>query len=1050
MSNRPQGLESGTLPAARFVSAKPAELEPAQAPKRQAGPGIARRSQLAEFRNALERAHGVHFAGHDAMDAWTVAHWREFWAFFQAWCGAPLRMVGETQPVCVGDEVETARFFPGLRLNYARSLLSPAVAPDDAPALRACHADRPTERWTRAELREQVVRVSAVLAARGLGEGDRVVALMRNDAAAVIAALAVSSLGATLSTASPEMGVDAVLDRFSPLAPRLLVASVGAQAFDTGQHMPEKVAAIARGLPSIGLVLQLDEGELPAGSPWEVLRLADALASPMPAAAPEWPEFGFNQPLFIMFSSGTTGRPKCIVHGAGGSLLEHVKEHRLHTDLRPGDRLYFHTSCGWMMWNWQLSALASGVEIVTYDGPISSVERLWELVAQERVTVFGTSPAYLRMSEQAALVPGRQWDLGRVRAILSTGAVLHEPQYRWVREHVGPMPLQSISGGTDILGCFVLGHPDMPVTDGEAMCRSLGLDVQAWDAGHAVAGVGELVCINPFPSRPLGFFGDVDGARFHAAYFARNPGVWTHGDLIEFSARGGARLHGRCDGVLNVRGIKFAPGEVYRVLDDLGGVRDAMLVEQRPAEGEPRILALLVLAEGATLDRTRIARMRREIATRLSPAHVPDRFIAVPELPVTHSGKPSEAAARAVANGRRIENEAALRNPQCLEAIRVALAQEGGPGESADAGEDLQAKLCALWQSLLGVPGVSPHDNFFELGGNSLLAAQVLGRVREWTGRALPLGTLVQAPSIAQLVEVIEQGEAAQPASSLLVRMRPGVGHPLFLVHGLSGTIMECWRLVGALRTPRPVYGLQAQGIDGEQPPQTRVEDMARLYVEQMRSAQPAGPYAICGFSFGGVVALEIARQLREAGDAVDLACLLDPHLVQDLPWFTRLRLRMTRVVRKCAELPVHDGMAYFGGMLRRQFKALAVRTGLSKPVKPSDGLGMPPAQARVYDQLLAALATYRPAPYEGGPIVYVRARIGLEGYFDPMPVWRHVALGGLRVVQVPGAHLELVSAQAERVAAAIDEALVPARMDSAPGLGADFHPDPQPLTPNL
>ena len=557
-----------------------------------------------------------------------------------------------------------------------------------------------------------------------------------------------------------------------------------------------------------------------------------------------------------MFSSGTTGKPKCIVHGAGGTLLEHLKEHRLHTDLRPGDRMYFHTSCAWMMWNWQLSALASGVEIVTYDGPISTVDKLWRLVADERVTVFGTSPAYLRMCEDAGLVPAQQLDLGGLRAMLSTGSVLYDEQFVWVRDHVKALPLQSISGGTDIIGCFVLGNPNLPVYAGEAQCRSLGLDVQAWKDGKLTPGIGELVCTNPFPSRPLGFFGDADGSGFHAAYFAQNPGVWTHGDLIEFSREGSARLHGRSDGVLNVGGIKVAPGEIYRVLKTMPEIREAMAVEQRSRErahnGKPagrfnsRIVLLLVMHDGVELTADLVAHVRRELARRLSPAHVPDRIVAVDELPMTHNGKLSESAARNAVNGAQIVNAASLRNPACLDAIRnhpALRAETSALPASIESREQLEAHLQEQWEKLFGFAPIGRDDNFFELGGNSLLAARLLAQVNQLTGRTLPLAILLVAPTIGRLAAAIE-GDAQLPSLAMPVPIRAGTGAPIFLVHGLSGSVMECWSLVGALNSPRPVYALQAQGLDGERPPQQRVEEIAASYIEQMRRVQANGPYA--------------------------------------------------------------------------------------------------------------------------------------------------------------------------------------------------------------
>ena len=1009
---------------------------------------------LADFVRVFSRTLATPLETPDDVYRASVAHLQTFWRCFAQWAGEPLGWSGSFDPVCEGDACERARFFPALRLNYPASLLSPAVTPDDAIALTECRWDGGRRRITRGELRAQVARVAAALLQLGVGEGDRVVAVLRNDASAITLALAVTATGATLSTASPEMGLEALADRFGPLGPRWLVVQAQARAFDTGEPLAGKLDALAQRLPDLRGVIRAD-GE-PLAGPWPQVTL-DELATRGEAATFDWPRFGFNHPLFILFSSGTTGRPKCIVHGAGGSLIEHLKEHRLHTGLQPGDRMYFHTSCSWMMWHWQLSALASGVEIVTWDGPVASAASLWQLVARERVSVFGTSPAYLRMSQDAGVSPARDVDLSALRAILSTGAVLHEAQFDWVRAHVGPLPLQSISGGTDILGCFVLGHPQLPVRRGQAQCRSLGLDVQAWDAGRPAAGVGQLVCVNPFPSRPLGFFGDPDGSAFHAAYFAQNPGVWTHGDLIEFFPEGGACLHGRCDGLLNVRGIKMMPAEICRVLQDDPQVAESMVVEQA---GPPaRVVALLVMSTSGPepVDESGlIIRLRREVARRLSPAHVPDRFVVVSELPLTHSGKLSEAAARCAINDLPVPHLAALRNPQCLPTIRERFLQAQGGGDrplacadaaaAASAGEapSLEVQLQVLWRQQLDIAHVGLDDHFLELGGDSLHAAVIMTRVEQMTGRSLPLGTLLQAPTVRALAARVRQAPWAEEPSPV-VTLRQGVGPPLVLVHGLSGTVMECWALVDALRTRRPVLGLQARGLDGEAAPITRVHAMADHYVQALRREAPGGSYALCGFSFGGLVALEMARLLARGGERVTLLCLLDPYLRRDLSLVPRLWYQGRYVATRLMALGPRERRQYLSRLVDRLCSRVSGRSVRVAPAPVADGR-LRESHRQVIVALHRALHDYRPDPYAAGPALFIRARQPLEGYLSPMPVWRKVLRGGLQVVKVPGSHLELVRAQGPQVASIIDRALAPAQgQDADHGCGPPIQVSPLP-----
>jgi acetoacetyl-CoA synthetase len=393
------------------------------------------------------------------------------------------------------------------------------------------------------------------------------------------------------------------------------------------------------------------------------------------AASTWWPRFPFDHPLFVLFSSGTTGRPKCIVHGHGGTLLEHQKEHRLHSGLGPSDTLYFHTTAGWMMWNWLVSALACGTRIVLYDGSPTwpQPDSLLRMLQRESVTVFGTSAAYVQYMKEAGLEPARDVPLPRLRAIQSTGSVLYEWLFHWIHEHLAKVPVQSISGGTDILGCFVLGHPGLPVWAGESQCVSLAMDVRAAAGGVAQrTGTGELVCVNPFPSRPVGFLADPDGSRYRQTYYSQHEGAWTHGDFLTLYERGSARILGRSDGTLKIRGVRIGPAELYAVVMAMDGVVDAMaLAQHAPDEpGGTRLVLLVVLAPGKVLDRPLTLRIKKELQTRASPVHVPAVIAQVQALPQTHNGKRSENAASDALHGRPVRNLVALKNPECLDEIR--------------------------------------------------------------------------------------------------------------------------------------------------------------------------------------------------------------------------------------------------------------------------------------------------------------------------------------------------------------------------------------------
>jgi len=704
---------------------------------------------------------GQSFQDWGAFYGFSVREFRTFWHQFLKW--SDLACEGDPEPVCDSNDCEHARFFPNLRLSYVESLL--AGAPE-APAIIARHGDGRSQRLTRGELRALVGKLAAALAALGVRPGDRIVCVARNNSEAIVAALASAAAGAIFSSCGPEMGAFSILSRFAPLTPVLLFANTRPDSWDMGEPLAGRIAETAAGLPSLHAVVGLDDGPLPETC--AAYRLDSLIARADGACiAVRRP---FNHPLFAMFSSGTTGAPKCILHGAGGTLLEHVKEHRLHCDLRPGERLFYQTSCGWMMWNWQLSALASGVELVLYDGALASPETLWQIVAEERVNVFGTSPAYLKLCEDAGLSPRRRFDLSALRTVLSTGSILYPRQFDWAAAEIGAVPLQSISGGTDIIGCFVLGNPDLPVRRGEAQCRSLGLDVRALaEPGETV---GELICASPFPSRPIGLWDDPDGARFHAAYFAQNPGVWTHGDLIELTGSDGARLHGRSDGIMKIHAVRIGPAEIYAILQDVPEIAEAMAVAQRAEEdpGGSRLVLLVVLKPGSVLDAALAFRIRDVLRTRGSAEMVPARILAVSTLPETHNGKRSEAAARAALNGEQSRNRAALRNPKVLEEISAqARPISGGIAGDLPLDERLEPALQALCEQVLGVAPIGRSENLFRIRGDSLTSLGLLLEVERRTGRAVPLVAMAAAPTIERLAAVLR----GTPAATDDVHVRP-------------------------------------------------------------------------------------------------------------------------------------------------------------------------------------------------------------------------------------------------------------------------------------
>lgn len=625
-------------------------------------------TQMWQFMRFVEKAYHLRLPHYQQLHAWSVQNPALFWAslcdFFDINFDTP------ASQILSGDDMMSARWFSGATFNFAEKLLT---RKDTHPAIVSLDERGTRQVLSYNALRAQVSSCAAGLRKAGVVAGDRVGAIMPNVAMTIIAMLATTSIGAVWSVCSPDFGACAAVDRLGQIEPKILFACDGQDYQGKTHDVWDNVLQLAAMIPSLTHLVvcpiinrNINLNATPIAIAWDdfLIQTPELHFTPMP----------FSHPLYILFSSGTTGKPKCIIHGAGGTLLQHIKELALHTDLQAHDNLFFYTTCGWMMWNWEVSILALGATLTLYDGAPNypSTKRLFEIIDQEKVTVFGTSAKFISSVEKANESPRHDVPMQHLRCILSTGSPLLPKNYDFVYQHIkADVQLSSISGGTDIVSCFALGNPILPVYRGELQCLGLGMAVEVYDEqGDSIQEArGELVCTKPFPSMPIGFGNDPDSSRYYNAYFARFPGIWAHGDFAEITAHQGLIIYGRSDTILNPGGVRIGTAEIYRQIESIPEIVDSVVIGQ-DWQDDVRVVLFLKLRKGLQLDDALQDTIRKTIRNNASPRHVPAKILQVADVPRTISGKTMEVAVRQTVHGQAINNLQSLANPEALDCFR--------------------------------------------------------------------------------------------------------------------------------------------------------------------------------------------------------------------------------------------------------------------------------------------------------------------------------------------------------------------------------------------